>query len=138
MDITISIDENMFAEVIEKELKALPSEKLQDIIVSAIQKYFEENGNTIIRDLLLRKSEYGYYYRSEPTDFMREIVKNADYSKLNDFVNKSIDLLSTNYDSVLKEVLADALISGLTANNFNYRDNLSEVIKREVYKMENN
>ena len=137
MDITINIDENMFAEVIEKELKSLPPEKLQDIIVSAIQKYFEENGDVIIKNLLLRKSEYGYCH-SEPTGFMREIVKNADYSKLNDFVNKSIDLLSTNYNSILKEVLADALISGLTGISCNYRDNLSEAIKREVYRMENN
>lgn len=34
--VTIEVDEKMFADVINKELEALPKEKIQDIIVESI------------------------------------------------------------------------------------------------------
>lgn len=40
MQVTINVDETMFAEVIDKELQALSSDDLKKIILEVISEYF--------------------------------------------------------------------------------------------------
>ena len=51
--VTIEVDEKMFADVINKELEALPKEKIQDIIVESIGEYLRSNNYENIERLFI-------------------------------------------------------------------------------------
>ena len=137
MNITINIDENMFGEVIEKELKALPKEKIQDIIIQGIGEYLRIDDYKNIKPLIV-KNHNGYsYYDNEPSDLLIDIMKRTDVSKLQDIADKCIDALSNDYDHILVKVLSNILITGLLSSS-NMRDSLDDVIKESIYKYLNN
>lgn len=79
MNITISVDETQFKEILDKELKELPKEDLQEIIKQAFSQYMLSNPD-IVRNMFVKESSYSYY-KYEPTDLMKDIVKSIDFSK---------------------------------------------------------
>lgn len=133
MNITINIDENMFSEVVEKELKALPKEKIQDIIIQGIGEYLRIDDYKNIKPLIV-KNHYGYSdYHDEPSDLLIDIMKRTDTSKLQDVTDKCIDALSNDYEHILIKVLSAILSTGLLSSN-NMRDSLDIIIKESIYK----
>ena len=79
MNITINIDETQFKEILDKELKELPKEDLQEIIKQAFSQYMLSNPD-IVRNMFVKESSYSYY-KYAPTDLMKDIVNGIDFSK---------------------------------------------------------
>lgn len=77
MNITINIDETQFKEILDKELKELPKEDLQEIIKQAFSQYMLSNPD-IIKNMFVNESTY---YKYAPTDLMKNIVNGIDFSK---------------------------------------------------------
>ena len=77
MNITINIDETQFKEILDKELKELPKEDLQEIIKQAFSQYMLSNPD-IIKNMFVNESTY---YKYTPTDLMKNIVNGIDFSK---------------------------------------------------------
>ena len=58
------------------------------------------------------------YYNSDKhlTPTVEKALANADYSKLQDIVDASIDLLKTNYTDLLISALSTLLVDGMTSS----------------------
>ena len=115
MQLTINIDETQLKEVMEEQLKALDPEVLQGIFVQAVGEYFRQNNYKNLEQVLFTSS--GYYSSDKHlTPTVEKALANADYSKLQDIVDASIDLLKTNYTDLLISALSTLLVNGLTSS----------------------
>lgn len=113
MQVTINIDESQLKEVMEEQLKALDPEALQEIFVQAVGEYFRQDNYKNLEKVLFTSS--GYYSSDKHlTPMVERALGNADYSKLQDIVDASVDLLKTNYTDLLINALSALLVSGLT------------------------
>ena len=133
MDVTISVDEEMFKEIVEKELAALPKEKIQEILVKAIEAYFSKNNYEMIDKLLIEKNSYKWDNPDCPTEFTKQLIQNTDCSKLQDIVDKCIEKLSNNYEKILITMLTDIFTQGLM-DNYNFHSQLKRAINDELWK----
>ena len=115
MQVTINIEESQLKEVMEDQLKALDPEALQEIFVQAIGEYFRQNNYKNLEQILFTTS--GYYGSDKHlTPTVEKALAKADYSKLQDIVDASIDLLKTNYTDLLVDALSSLLVQGLTGS----------------------
>ncbi len=119
MQLTINIDETQLKEVMEEQLKALNPEALQEIFVQAVGEYFRQNNYKNLEQVLFTSS--GYYSSDKRlTPTVEKALANADYSKLQDIVDASIDLLKTNYTDLLISALSTLLVDGMT-NSYTFQ-----------------
>lgn len=126
MQVTINVDETMFAEVLDKELMALSSDDLKKIILEVISEYFRRDNYKHTEELIFKNSS-SVYYNKEFTSLMNQMVKSADYSGLQDIVDKCIEEVKSNYEHLLIKSISAAIIGGLT-----YDYQFSEAVRREV------
>lgn len=126
MQVTINVDETMFAEVIDKELKALSSEDLKEVIISAIGEYLRQDNYKHTEELIFKDPSYAKYNK-EFTSLMDQMVKSADYSGLQDIVNKCIEEVKSNYEHLLVKAISASIIGGLINDH-----QFSEAVRREV------
>ncbi len=136
MQIVANVDDELFNEIVTKEIENIPSEKLQEIIIDAIKGYFSANNYEKASLLVYKKESYGY--RQEvPTDFAERIIRDCDYSKLQEVVDAAIEDLKTNHERLLREILMETLATGLI-NNYSFQTGLREAIDNELYRRANN
>lgn len=126
MQVTINVDDSMFAEVIDKELKALSSDDLKKIILEVISEYFRQDNYKHTEELIFKNSS-SVYYNKEFTPLMTQMVKSADYSGLQDIVDKCIEEVKSNYEHLLVKAISASIIDGLT-----YDYQFSQAVRREV------
>ena len=126
MQVTINVDETMFAEVIDKELQALSSDDLKKVVLKAISEYFRQDNYKHTEELIF-KNPSSAYYNKEFTPLMNQMVKSADYSGLQDIVDKCIDEVKSNYEHILIKSISAAIIDGLT-NDYQF----SQAVRDEV------
>ena len=108
MNITINIEETQFKEILDKELKELPKEDLQEIIKQVFSQYMLSNPD-IVRNMFVKENSYSYY-KYEPTDLMKDIVKSIDFSKECEEVVQSIkNELIGNSRKMLEELMLKAI-----------------------------
>ncbi len=124
MQVTINVDETMFAEVLDKELRALSSDDLKKIILEAISEYFRLDNYKHTEELIFKNPSA---YNKEFTPLMDQMVKSADYSGLQDIVDKCIEELKSNYEHLLIKAISAPIIGGLC-----YDYQFTEAVRREV------
>ena len=124
MQVTINVDETMFAEVIDKELKALSSDDLKEIIFTAVGEYLRQSDYKHTEELIFKNPST---YNKEFTPLVDRMVKSADYSGLQDIVDKCIEEVKSNYEHLLVKAISASIISGLS-----YDYQFSEAVRREV------
>ena len=121
MNITINVDETQFKEILDNELKDLPKEDLQDIIKQAFTQYILSNPE-FVKSLFVRESSYSYY-KYTPTDLMKDIVKEIDFSKeceevvqalKNELVGNSREIL----EQLMLKTIARGILDGIRYNGW--------------------
>ena len=132
MELKIEVDDSMFKEVAENELKALKPEQLQSVILDGITKALEANNYSLVNDLLFERG-IGGYSSKDFTSLAKQMIASADYSKLQGLVDRCIEEIQTNYQTILVQILTSTLVSGLT-NSYEFRETLSNTIHAEVYR----
>lgn len=106
MNITINIDETQFKEILDKELKELPKEDLQEIIKQVFSQYMLSNPD-IIKNMFVNESTY---YKYAPTDLMKDIVNGIDFSKECEEVVQALKKeLIGNSRKMLEELMLKAI-----------------------------
>ena len=134
MEVKINVDESQFKDLLENELKALKPEELHEIMLECIKGYFTQNNYENLEPLLVKtKNQYGWAERSA-SDFTRGIIAGCDYSKLQDVVDLCIDKLKENHDHILKEILLESIVSGLTSS-YRFKDEIDSAIREELYRI---
>ena len=136
MQITVNVEDDTFKQIVEREITNIPSEKLQEIIIDAMKGYFSANNYEKANLLVYKKESYGYH-QEVPTDFAERIIRDCDYSKLQEVVDAAINDLKTNHERLLREVLMETLATGLI-NNYSFQTGLREAITNELCRRANN
>ena len=138
MKVEINVDETQFKDILEKELQDLPKEVLQSIIVESIKGYFQQNNYKNIETVFLHeeKNSYGWSSHNEPNELLISILKNCDYSKLQDVVEESIETLKKEHYNLLKNILKDMFVRGLT-QDYQFRASLESVIDEVLCRRAN-
>lgn len=122
MKVEINIDETEFKELLDGQLSKLSDETIQNIILESIKEYFAKNDYKNVEDLFLQvdKNQYGYTSKSA-NPFFEGLIRDCDYSKLQDLLDKTIDALINNHEEIIKSVFLEA-ISDKIANTYSFRD----------------
>ena len=128
--VIINVEDDEYKEIVEKGIRALKPEQLQETIVSAIGDFLRANNYEIIKNIFIYKPDYR---NPEPTLFFRNILNQLDYSELQEILSKIIDELSNNYKEVLVSAMSDLLISRLS-NNARLTDTISDIAQNQIYK----
>lgn len=134
MEVKINVDESMFKDVLEGELAALSSEQVQEVLLSAIKEYFTIDNYKNLEKLLYTKESR--YYSSEriiASPFTKGIIEKCDYSKLQEVVDVSIEHLKTNSDHILKDILLESIMNGLT-NTYQFKNDIRHVLSEIKYE----
>lgn len=132
MTVQLKVDETQFKELLDKELKDMPKEVIQEAILSAIKEYFSIDDGKNLGFLI---EESGYHYgEKRPSDFLKKTLAECDYSKLQNIIDKMSEELEKNHKFILQEVVLNALINGFT-NTYSMQEVLRSQISDIMYKM---
>lgn len=114
MEIVINVDNNKFQEVINKELEAFSKEELHELCRKGILTCL--NNNDSIKELFTRQSQ-SYYDNYQANEILRDAAKTVNFDELfNEVKEKIIDYVKNNYNELVKEIVFDAFIKGLSSN----------------------
>lgn len=78
MNLTITVDETQFKDILDKELKDISKEQLAEIITQAFTQYMKENPKDV-KALFIQESDY-YSNRVTPTPLLRTIIDEVDFT----------------------------------------------------------
>ena len=136
MKVEINVDESQFKDILEKELKDLPKEMIQDVIVKGIQGYFEQNNYENVQKLFLYedKGYNSWNTKLTSTEFLNGLVKSCDYSGLQSVVDEAIKSVKENHMDILRRLVSEILTNGLM-NEYCFRRELENTIQDVIYRM---
>ena len=133
MEVKIEVSNEMFAEVLDKELKALQQEELHSILVECIGEYFRQNNYNNIENLIVKKDRWGCYDGS--SDFINSSIKSCDFSALQDVVDRCIYRMKNNYEYILRDIIANTFVTGLM-QNCEFQHSLKTVIEDTIREID--
>ena len=135
MEVKLDISEEQLKELMEKELKDLPKEMIQNILVECIKGYFSSNDNARLENIFVEQRN-SWNYVKEPSQFLQKILNDCDYSGLQEVVDKCIEDLKENYRNILLTAISESLINGLT-NTYSFQNVIRESIRDELIRLNN-
>lgn len=146
MKLEINVDETMFKDVLEKELKAFSEEELHEILKGCIVEFFKNNDN--IKKMFLEEKYDTWGYGSnqekhfkgyEPTGLLKRIVEDKfDYTKPYDEVKKALIDYCKKDDTlkgIMKEMIAETFQKFFTNafwQNVDMRGSISQEIANVI------
>ena len=138
MKVELNVDETQFKDILDKELQDLPKEVLQNIIVESIKGYFQQDDYKNVEKIFLHeeKNSYGWSSHNEPNVLLTSVLKNCNYSKLQDVVDEAINTLKEEHYNILKNILKDMFIKGLTTD-YTFQSSLELAINDVLYRRAN-
>lgn len=137
MKLEINVDETQFKDILDKELKEMPKEVIQDVIVKSIQGYFEQNNYENVQRLFVQTTETRWDTKKTSTDFLNGLVKDCDYSALQGVVDKAIEDVKENHRSIVCDLISKIITDGLF-DNYNFKSALDNAIRDVLYSMRRN
>lgn len=128
MKVELNIDETQFKELLEGQLSKLPEDTIKDIIVSSIHEYFSQNNYERIEKMFIdTRSNYGFKEKTA-NPFLEKLVKDCDYSMLQDVVNAAIENLVANNEKILRNIFIDAIANTIT-DTYGFRDSIRQALR---------
>lgn len=109
MNITIQIDETQFNDILDKELKDMPKEQLQEIIKQAFTQFFVTNPKAA-QELFFTESEYGFSERKEPTQLLKSIINNISFEEECDEI---LTVLKDEFKGNTREIIESVMIKAM-------------------------
>jgi hypothetical protein len=147
MKLEINVDETMFKDVLEKELKAFSEEELHDILKECIVEFFKNDDN--IKKMFLQETYDTYGWGStaekrfkgyEPTGLLKRIVENQfDYKEPYEEVKASLIEFCKkdgNLKEVMKGMIADtfqSFFNNCIWSNLDMRASISNIVREEIF-----
>lgn len=162
--IQIEIDEEQFKELVENEIKDLPKEEVQKIILEAIKSYLYHDDIQEIQEVksvyndsiepakIIRKPNYdklnaflirkdsSYYTstrNSEPSELFISLLNDCDFSGLQEIVDDMIKDLKENYHDILVEAISKKIAASFI-NDYNFKSELADIVNTVLNQRNNN
>lgn len=136
MEVKINVDDQKFNELFEKELDALSEKDIHNIFEECVKEYLSKDNYKAVEELLVQPKQ-DYWSPSLPTVFTQKMVEKCDVSKLQDVVDICIKELKTNYETILRNLLSNLLVSGII-NNCHFQSSVTEVVNQKIYEVLSN
>ena len=109
MNITIQIDETQFKDILDKELKDMPKEQLQEIIKQAFTQFFATNPKAA-QELFYTENDYGYSKRKEPTQLLKSIINNISFEEECDEI---LTVLKDEFKGNAREIIESVMLKAM-------------------------
>lgn len=128
MEIKINVDESMFKDVLDKELKALTPEQIHEIICKALETYLSKPD--VMESLVFRKDSY--YGNKYPSEIMKETFKSIDLkTECTEVTSSVMTALKANGGKILIDLVISAFANSLF-NQICNRDEFNAAIDNNV------
>ena len=125
MELKITIDETMFKDVIDKELKAFSKEELHEMIRECIVEALKTDGS--LKSLFIKPKRYTYEH-DEATNLLFEAARNINLSPAYEEIQTMmINELKANYSKLLQNIMMKTMVSGL-CEDWNFKSNLMSAV----------
>ena len=129
MKVEINIDETQFKELLDGHLSKLPEDTIKNIIVESIHEYFTHNNYEQIENLFIEtKNTYGYNEKVG-SPFLNRLVRDCDYSGLQDVLDAAIKNLVENNERKLKDMFIEAITYRM-GDTYSFKDSVREVLMK--------
>lgn len=103
LNIQLTVDDEQLAQLIRGNIEALPKDRLQDLLCSALSAFLETDEG---RKLFYTKDSY--YSNPKPTPLFTQMVSNAVSEDLiKPCVDEFIKVISENYVTVIKSAMVE-------------------------------
>ena len=109
MNITIQIDETQFKDILDKELKDMPKEQLQEIIKQAFTQFFATNLK-VAQELFFTENSYGLSKRKEPTQLLKSIINNISFEEECDEI---LTVLKDEFKGNAREIIESVMLKAM-------------------------
>ena len=138
MELTINIDEKKFSELLNNELDNFSEQELHEICRDALIKQLSDP-DQFASMFVDKRNGYGYYGdRFYANDILKKAAEKVDLSPLfEDFQKQVVSYLTENHDKIIKELMTDIFINGLS--DALYSSRFSEMMRmsfsQQLYSM---
>ena len=103
LNIQLTVDDEQLAQLIRGNIEALPKDRLQDLLCSALSAFLETDDG---RKLFYTKDSY--YSNPKPTPLFTQMVSNAvSEDLLKPCVDEFMKVISENYVTIIKSAMVE-------------------------------
>ena len=132
MQVVINVEDSQLQEVMDKQLKALDSEYLGEVVAKAIEEYFRMDNYKNIEKILFRDTSWTSREK-ELTPLIQNVISKADYSGLQDVVNNCIDTLKKDYTNILLGAIS-SMITSTILGSYALQDEIRMVAQDQILR----
>lgn len=124
IQVNIDVNDNDFKNICIDNINDLPKDKMQELLLKAVEVALIRDKNDPYMDsdssILVRRQRNTYKY--EPTDLMRDIVKEINAKDmLEPLAREVVEFIRDNYKSMAKEMITAAFTKMLFSEMTEYR-----------------
>lgn len=128
MKVELNIDETQFKELLDGHLSKLSEDTIKNIIVESIKGYFSQNNYQQIENLFIETKTNYYGYKEKCASlFLQRLVRDCDYSKLQDVLDAAINNLIEHNETILKDMFIEAIVDKM-CGTYSFRDSVRKVL----------
>ena len=114
MEITVTISDERFNEIVKSASDVLTDEELKDAFAEGLKTYLSDHAGSILETKLIRRRDNGWGSASyEETALLTNLLSKLDYSKLQPIADEMIDKLKDKFSSVLVSAMAKVMLDGM-------------------------
>ena len=139
MEIKIEVPEEKFKDVLQEELNAFNKNELHNICIEGLYKILSDPEQL---KTLFKKDGYYNDGNYEVQQLLKTAANKIDLSELyDDLKNKMVKYIRDNHEKLIKDILLDIFVSGLSQNIYNnsiFRNELSRELAQMDYNIQQN
>lgn len=139
MELRISVSDEKFAELVNKEMDALSVDDLQEMIRAGIAQYmFSELGQQKLINMFVEKKDWSYRGTDLLNKVLEKSVGNVKWDELtNELIDKTVAYMKENHQTMINSMLTNIFMDAFAkhmAENWQIRN----VAQQIVYDAMNN
>ena len=113
MDITVTISDERFNEIVKSASDVLTDEDIKEAFAEGLKTYLSDHAGFILETKLIRRCDNGWSKSYEETELLTKLLSKLDYSRLQPIADEMIDKLKDNFSSVLVSAMAKVMLDGM-------------------------
>lgn len=122
MDITVTISDDRFNEIVKGASDVLTDEDIKEVFAEGLKTYLSDHAGAILETKFVHRKEDRWGCVSyQETELLHHLLDKLDYSKLQPIADEMIDKLKEKFNSVLVSAMAQVMLDGMFhSSSFDY------------------